>query len=404
MGASGGCAGHDGGVVAPIQIREDAGRSRVGLRSRGPEMKALVVGGGIGGLAAAVAFHRRGWQVEVLERAPEITEVGAGLSIQPNGLRALDTLGLGDPLRTGGAAGPPRGIRRADGAWLIRNDTEELERRFGPWAIVHRAALVEILRGALPAQALRPGTTVRQVLPDGTVHHDSCTATADLVIGADGVHSVTRCALWPRAAGPRYVGYTTWRLLTAPHAVDGSVEIWGRGERVGYVPLPDGRIYCYLMANAPAGSRIGPDRLRERFAHWPDPVPALLDAAHPDAVLQHDTYELPNLRTYIRGKVAILGDAAHAMAPNLGQGACQALEDAVTLATAVDTHGIAAGLAEYDRLRRPRTQMIARLSRRVGAPAHWNSALATALRDTALPLLPSALFGRSITPAYSWTL
>ncbi|MGA6208874.1 FAD-dependent monooxygenase [Nocardia testacea] len=366
-------------------------------------MKALVVGGGIGGLAAAVAFHQRGWQVEVLERAPEITEIGAGLSIQPNGLRALDTLGLGDPLRTGAAAGPPRGIRRADGAWLIRNDIEELERRFGPWAIVHRAALVEILRGALPAQALRPGTTVRQVLPDGTVHHDGGTATADLVIGADGVHSATRSALWPRAAVPRYVGYTTWRLLTEPHAVDGSVEIWGRGERVGYVPVPDGRIYCYLMANAPAGSRTGLDRLRERFAHWPDPVPALLDAAHPGAVLQHDTYELPELRTYTRGKVAVLGDAAHAMAPNLGQGACQALEDAVTLAAAVDTHGIAAGLAEYDRLRRPRTQMIARLSRRVGAPAHWNSALATALRDTALPLLPGALFGRSITPAYSWT-
>jgi 2-polyprenyl-6-methoxyphenol hydroxylase-like FAD-dependent oxidoreductase len=367
-------------------------------------MKALVVGGGIGGLAVAVAFHQRGWQVEVLERAPEITEIGAGLSIQPNGLRALDALGLGDLLRAGGPAGPPQGIRRADGAWLIRNDIEELERRFGQWAIIHRAALVDILRGALPAQALRPGITVRQVLPDGTVHHDGGTATADLVIGADGVHSVTRRSIRPHAAGPRYVGYTTWRLLTAPHPVGGSVEIWGRGERVGYVPMPDGRIYCYLMANAPAGTRAGLDRLRERFARWHDPVPALLDAAHPDAVLQHDTYELPNLPTYVRGKVALLGDAAHAMAPNLGQGACQALEDAVTLAAAVDTRGVEAGLAEYDRLRRPRTQLVARLSRRVGAPAHWNSPLASALRDTALPLLPGALFGRSITPAYTWTL
>ncbi|WP_067837711.1 FAD-dependent monooxygenase [Nocardia lijiangensis] len=367
-------------------------------------MKALVVGGGIGGLAAAVAFHQRGWQVKVLERAPEITEIGAGLSIQPNGLRALDTLGLGDLLRTGGPAGPPQGIRGVNGAWLIRNDIEELERRFGPWAIIHRAALVDILRAALPAHVLRPGTTVRQVLPDGAVHHDGGTATADLVIGADGVHSVTRYSLWPHAAGPRYLGYTTWRLLTAPHAVEGSVEMWGRGERFGYIPMPDGRVYCYLMGNAPAGSRLGLDRLRERFARWHDPVPALLDAARPDAVLQHDTHELPNLRTYVRGKVAILGDAAHAMAPNLGQGACQALEDAVTLAATVDTFGVDAGLQEYDRLRRPRTQMIAQLSRRVGAPAHWNSPLATALRDTVLPLLPSALFGRSITPAYSWTL
>ncbi|MFI5720448.1 FAD-dependent monooxygenase [Nocardia sp. NPDC051750] len=367
-------------------------------------MKALVVGGGIGGLAAAVAFHQRGWQVEVLERASEITEIGAGLSIQPNGLRALDTLGLGDLVRTGGSAAPLRGIRGVNGAWLIRNDIEELERRFGSWAIIHRAALVDILRAALPAHTLRPGTVVRKVLPDGAVQHDGGTSTADLVVGADGVHSVTRRSIWPHAAGPRYLGYTTWRLITAPRTVEGSVEIWGKGERFGYMPMPDGRVYCYLMGNAPAGSRTGLDRLRERFAHWHDPVPALLDSARPEAVLQHDTFELPNLRTYIRGKIAILGDAAHAMAPNLGQGACQALEDAVTLAAAVDRLGVDAGLQEYDRVRRPRTQMIVQLSRRVAAPAHWSSSLATALRDTAFPLLPSALFGRSVTPAYSWTL
>ncbi|MGW0178823.1 FAD-dependent monooxygenase [Nocardia sp. NPDC003345] len=366
-------------------------------------MKVLIVGGGIGGLAAAVACHQRGMRVEVLERAPEITEIGAGLSIQPNGLRALDALGLGDAVRAAGRAGPLRGIRGSDGTWLIRNDTAELERQFGPWAIVHRAALVEILRDALPAHVLRPGITVREVLPDGTVHHNGGTDTADLVIGADGVHSVTRRSIRPDAAGPRYVGYSTWRMLTAPASVEGSVEVWGRGERFGYIPMPDGRIYCYVMANAPAGSRIGLDELRERFARWHEPVPALLDAAHPDAVLQHDTYELPKLRTYVRGRVALLGDAAHAMAPNLGQGACQALEDAVTLAARVDALGVEAGSREYDRLRRPRTQMIARLSRRVGAPAHWHSALATTLRDTALPLLPGAFFGRSITPAYSWT-
>ncbi|MGW4327361.1 FAD-dependent monooxygenase [Nocardia sp. NPDC004573] len=367
-------------------------------------MRALVVGGGIGGLAAAVALHRRGWQVEVLERAREFTEIGAGLSIQPNGVRALDLLGFGAAVRTGRQAGPPLGVRSADGTWLIRNDSDDLEQRFGPWAILHRAAPVDILRAAVPAHVLRPGTTVRQVLPDGTVHHDHGTDTADLVIGADGVHSVTRRSVWPHAPGPRYVGYTTWRLLTTPHPVEGSVEVWGRGERFGYVPMPDGRVYCYVMANAPAGSRMGLDQLRERFTGWQDPIPALLDAAPPDAVSQHDTHELPKLGTYVRGRVALLGDAAHAMAPNLGQGACQALEDAVTLAMTVDTLGVDAGLAEYNRLRKPRTQTIAQLSRRVGAPAHWTSPALTTLRDTALPLLPSALLGRSITDTYSWTI
>ncbi|WP_031470328.1 FAD-dependent monooxygenase [Sciscionella sediminilitoris] len=367
-------------------------------------MKAVVVGGGIGGLAAALAFRQRGWQVEVLERAPEFTEIGAGLSIQPNGLRALDALGLGDALRSGGLADPLAGIRGANGGWLIRNDIEELKRRFGRWATVHRPALIDLLLAALPAAALRSGIEVHAVRPDGTVRHSGGMSGADLVVGADGVHSAIRRSLWPEAPAPRYVGYTTWRFIAPARPVAGSVETWGSGERFGYVPMPDGRIYCYLMANAPAGERIGLDRLRERFARWPEPIPALLNDIRADAVLQHDTCELPDLPTFVRGKVALLGDAAHAMTPNLGQGACQALEDAVTLAARVDTLGVRAGLAEYDEVRRPRTQLIARRSRRIGAPAHWVSRPLTALRDAAFSRLPDSFFARSVTPAYSWTI
>ncbi|WP_283136473.1 FAD-dependent monooxygenase [Rhizohabitans arisaemae] len=366
-------------------------------------MKVIIVGGGIGGLAAAVAFHRRGWQVEVLERAPEFTEVGAALSIQPNGLRALDVLGLGDVLRAAGPADPPPGIRSRSGRWLIRNDVDDLRRRFGLWVTVHRADVIELLRAAVPAEALRPGVDVREVRPEGTVRHSDGTSTADLVVGADGLRSVTRRSVWPQAPEPRYVGYTTWRLIAPVQPVDGIVETWGSGERFGYLPMADGRVYCYMFASAPAGSRGGLDDLRMRFARWHEPIPTLLSSAHHDAVLQHDSYELPNLRGYVSGRVAILGDAAHAMAPNLGQGACQALEDAVTLADAVDRLGVPAGLAAYDRARRPRTQQVVRLSRQVGAPAHWRSTALATLRDAALPLVPGSLVGRSIGSVYAWT-
>ncbi|WP_410664145.1 FAD-dependent monooxygenase [Amycolatopsis sp. lyj-84] len=367
-------------------------------------MKVTIVGGGIGGLAAAVAFHRRGWEVEVLERAPEFTEIGAGVSIQPNALRALDAIGLGDRLRDGGLADPVAGVRLANGRWLVRNDVDDLRRRFGQWVTVHRADLIDLLVEALPARALRPGTDVREVRPDGTVVHGGGETVADLVVGADGVHSVTRRSLWPEIPGPRYVGYTTWRFIVPPHPVGESVETWGRGERFGQLPLPDGRVYCYVMANAPARSRTGLDRLRERFARWHDPIPALLSAAREETVSQHDVHQLPELPTYVSGTVALLGDAAHAMTPNLGQGACQALEDAVTLAAVVDKLGVPAGLEEYDRSRRPRTQLIARRSRQVGAPAHWTSPPLIALRDAMLPRLPKSFFERSITPAYTWTL
>src|SRR5215469_7129356 len=126
-------------------------------------MRAIIIGGGIAGLASALALTQRGWQVEVLERAPEFTEVGAGISIWPNALRALDALGVGEPVRRKAVLGGQVGIRDAAGRWLSRADTAELARRYGPTAMIHRADLLGVLRAAIPDQALRPGVTVTSV-------------------------------------------------------------------------------------------------------------------------------------------------------------------------------------------------------------------------------------------------
>ena len=331
---------------------------------------------------------------------PSSPEAGAGLSLWPNALRALDALGVGEQVRGRATLAGQAGIRDACGRWLSRSDTAELERRYGPVAMIHRADLLAVLLAAVPDEALRPGVTVTGVRPDGTVLHWGGESRADLVVGADGVHSVTRRSVWPDAPAPRYAGYTSWRLVTGPVPVTETSESWGRGERFGYARLPDGRIYCYATANAPQGASDGGlAGLVRRFGGWHDPIPALLAAADSGAVLHHDLYELPSLKTYTLGRVVLAGDAAHAMTPNLGQGACQALEDAAVLG-AVMASG--AGLAAYDRQRRPRTQMIARRSRRLGAAAQWASPTAVHLRTAALRLMPAGSFARSLAPVLDW--
>ncbi|WP_406346180.1 FAD-dependent monooxygenase [Streptomyces sp. NBC_00648] len=374
------------------------------------ERSAIVVGGGIGGLAAGVALARSGWQVKVLERAATFGEVGAGLSLWPNGVRALDALGVGDQVREQALAETQAGIRNTSGRWLSRTDTQELARRFGPVAMIHRAQLFDILRAALPAEALCADARVTRVGLRGQrveVEHSKGVSQADLLVAADGIGSSVRRSLWPQAPAPRYAGYTAWRLVVdTGRRVPAGGESWGRGERVGIAPLADGRTYLFCVANAPEGQRSPGSELaeiRQRFGRWHDPIPQLLTAADESAVMRHDIYELPPLATFVTGRAALLGDAAHAMTPNLGQGANQALEDAATLAVLLDTYpDVESALAAYDRHRRPRTQLVARRSHRIGVAAQWHSAPATALRDLMLRLAPSSTLLNSLTPILGW--
>ncbi|MEV0123680.1 FAD-dependent monooxygenase [Streptomyces sp. NPDC050703] len=386
-----------------------------------PQRAATIVGGGIGGLATAVALHHRGWRVEVRERAPEFTEVGAGISLWPNALRALDALGLSDTVLSLGAVEHGGGVRDRRGRWLSRTDNTDLRRRFGhPLTVLHRADLLRVLADALPADSLRPGSEVTSVREEEAgpgqdhgrlvVEHGDGESLPDLVVGADGLRSAVRRALWPDAPSPRYAGYTAWRMVTEPLAeppAEGAAT-WGRGERFGYTALPGGRMYCFATATLPAGTASASSEhaeLLRRFGSWPAPIPRLLAAVPEKAVLRHDLYELPPLPAFVRGRAALLGDAAHAMTPNLGQGACQALEDAVTLAHCLDgTADVAAALRSYDRQRRPRTRMVTRRSARLGRLGQLAWEPAVFARDLAARLTPARVTVRSMAPVLGWTV
>ena len=179
--------------------------------------KAVIVGGGIAGLSSAIALHRRGWEVEVLERAPAFAEVGAGLTLWPNALRALDSIDLGDDVRGNASLEGSGGIRDSRGRWLSRTDVAALRERFGHIAMIHRATLLDILRAALPrscaaGRGARSTTCRRTGRWSGTRHGEPRVATSSWARTACA--ATVRRAVWPDASEPRYAGYTAWRFVT----------------------------------------------------------------------------------------------------------------------------------------------------------------------------------------------
>lgn len=361
--------------------------------------RAVVIGAGVGGLTAAVALHQRGWHVTVLERAPGFDAVGAGLGLTPNSLRALDMLGLGDTLRSMRTWKTEGGLRTPSGRWLSRTNPEEAAERFGgPLVPLHRATLISLLHSRLPAEAVRTGSAAEIADPGGPdrparVRSGEEEREAELVVAADGIHSAARTALFPVCPAPRYAGFTAWRMVVpaleleyAPH------ETWGRGTLWGTQPLSDGRIYAYAAATVPAGQRAPDDERAEllrRFGAWHQPVPAILEAVTPEQVLRNDVFQASEpLPAHHRGRVALLGDAAHAMPPTLGQGGNQAIEDAVVLAHhATGSAGITEALAAYTADRLPRTTEVVQRAVRVTRLVTLTSTPACALRDFAMTVI-----------------
>jgi 2-polyprenyl-6-methoxyphenol hydroxylase-like FAD-dependent oxidoreductase len=249
------------------------------------------------------------------------------------------------------------------------------------------------------------GTAVTSVSPeDGLLGTTAGDERADLVVAADGIGSLVRGALFPDHPGPVYSGLTAWRLLAEdPGAVFG--ESWGHGRVFGVNPISGGLVYCYATSSAPPGTRAASERdeLARFFGSWHDPIPRIIEIADPARILRNDIWHLGRpLPAMHSGRVAILGDAAHAMTPNLGQGACQAIEDAVTLAHEVSEGG---GLDAYTAARLPRSTAIAKRSLSLSRLTAVANPVLADLRDSAIwvagRLGPNAIL-RQGDAAFAW--
>ncbi|MFF2511893.1 FAD-dependent monooxygenase [Streptomyces sp. NPDC058086] len=344
----------------------------------GRARRILIAGGGIGGLAAALALQRAGLEPVVFERAGELRDGGAGLHIWTNGVLALDCLGVaGQVLQTAPAQQVAHfSTHRGEvlGAWPVGDFVE----RYGaPTIAVERSVLHGVLREALHGSPVRTGAHVRGFEQDEdgvTVRFaDGGSERGDLLIGADGIHGTVRDALFGPARN-RYSGYIAWRgrsPLRHPDIPPGTFNaMFGPGTRFTYYDVAPGLVHWMSVANGPAGGRDASgvrEMLLRRHRGWGGPVADILAATPEEGIIRGDVEGRSPERRWGQGRVTLLGDAAHPITFNIGQGACQALEDALVLAEHLEHAGDpVAALRRYERERRARTAPLQRIAWRIG--------------------------------------
>ncbi len=366
----------------------------------------VIAGAGIGGLTLGLALKQRGISFRVIERHPTLSEVGAGITLWSNALRVLDHLGAGDAVRRWGTPATAGLLGVANGAVLQRTSQSELEAMGVSMFAFHRAELQRALFELLPPGSVTfgsgvegfddEGDSVKVRLGNGEV------LTTPLLVGADGLRSRIRSQVLGDSP-LRYAGYACYRAISAIPANWGGAcgEFMGVGDRFGVVAIPGDRLYWYaVIGQAQATPR--PDdpkaELLRRFAEYRFDVPAIIQGTRSDDLIYHELFDRAPVPKWSKGRVVVMGDAAHPTTPNLGQGAAMAMESALILARVLSESpgDVAAVLRRFERTRYPRTRSVTETSRMVGRVAQVRNPVLRALRNSLFVHMPASARRRQL--------
>ena len=366
-------------------------------------VRIAIIGGGIGGLTTALALRQFGFEPEVFEQAPELLDIGAAIAIWPNAMRVLTRLNLADKILE--QAGVMDEIRWLDQYGRLVNRVSIKNQRF-PAVALHRADLQHTLLTALPQSSIHLGYALVEHEQRGekmiATFANGDSIESDFLIGADGIHSRVRLQFL-NDNDPVFRGYTVWRGIspTIPSAIPSgaAIELHGRGKRFGLGPVGKGRLGWWATANV-----TNSDNLLRLFDGWYRLVLQLIEATPSSSILKTGAFDRPANRIWGRGPMTLLGDAIHPTTPNIGQGGCLAMEDAMVLARCFEKYGATEeALRRYERARHKRTSAVSAYSRYYGSLGQWENVWARGLRRTALALVPESLARRLMQIVFDYS-
>ena len=333
-------------------------------------MKAIVIGAGMGGLSAAIALKQAGFETEVYEQVTENKPVGAAISVWSNGVKCMNYLGLHEQMvKLGGVMDSMAYVDGLTGESMCQFSLAPLIEQVGqrPFPVA-RAELQLMLMQEYGIDDIHFGMRMVDITDDGTqvtaTFADGSTATGDLLIGADGAKSMTRDYVLGEPTERRYAGYVNWNGLVPVNTDFGPADQWttyvGEGKRVSVMPVSDGRFYFFFDVPLPAGLEYdrstAKEVLTEHFGHWAPGVQSLIETLDPMTTNRVEIFDVEPFHTWSKGRVTLVGDAGHNTTPDIGQGGCSAMEDAISLSIAlrVNTLGVEDALQRYEKKRTER--------------------------------------------------